>query len=40
MLYTDFTEKLLGLQDVNITNVEEITDIFNNPFRSGTLAIF
>lgn len=23
MLYTDFTEKLLGLQDVNITNVEE-----------------
>ena len=23
MLYTDFTEKLLGLQDVIITNVEE-----------------
>lgn len=40
MLYTDFTEKLLGLQDVNITNVEESADIFNNPFRSGTLAIF
>ena len=23
MLYTDFTEKLIGLQDINVTNVEE-----------------
>ena len=23
MLYTDFTEKLIGLQDISVTNVEE-----------------